>query len=40
MLQLFDILTDEASGFYPREIEKIRGRISYFEAQRQWWANR
>lgn len=36
MLHLCDVLMD----FYPREIEKIRGRLTHFEAIRQSWLAR
>jgi hypothetical protein len=36
MLALCNVLFE----FYPREIEKVRGRIEYFEKVKTWWMGR
>jgi len=36
MLELCDVMLD----FYPKEIGKIKGRISYFERVKQLWTNK
>lgn len=36
MLELCDVL----DNFYPKEIEKINGRISYFNKIREYWENK